>query len=138
MVLNYECVRDVLIYLEQQNYVIPSEESVAFFQPVKFSQISTAMPEYPKEDVFYALFNLKQAEYISADTDGRAGEITVFDVSYITFKGHEFLAKIKDKEKWFSIKKVLSGIKDYSLAAIGAVAQGITGSLIESFVNSKR
>ena len=137
MVLNYECVRDVLLYLEKQDYFIATDDDVAEYCPVQIEQIRSDLPGYEESDVFYALFNLEQAGYIDATAIDHDGGIRSYMVNYITFQGHEFLSKIKDSGHWASVKKGLSVVRDYSLATISSIAQGVTGALIDAYINAK-
>ncbi|MDD6642719.1 MAG: DUF2513 domain-containing protein [Firmicutes bacterium] len=138
MVLNYECVRDVLLYLEAQDYFIPTDSGVVEYCPVCIEQICSDLPDYGESDVFYTLFNLGQAGYIDTTMLDSDNGIMDIRVNYITFQGHEFLSKIKDNGHWSSVKKGLSVVRDCSLSAIGAIAQGITGALIDSYIKAKR
>lgn len=134
MVLNCECVRDVLLYLEKQDYFILSERGIAEFCPVYLDQICSDLPEYEEIDVFYTLFNLEQAGYINATGGESDYRSAIFKVNYITFQGHDFLSKIKDNGHWSVVKKGLSVARDYSLSAISSIAQGIIGALIDSYL----
>lgn len=137
MKLNHECVRDVLMYLEKQDYFVASDNYIADFAPISIEQIVAELPDYTQEEIFYTAFNLAQAGYIDALCEDSDFSVCHYDINYITFQGHEFLERIKDDSHWSSVKKGLSAVRDYSLSAIGSIAQGITGSLIDAYIKSK-
>ncbi len=137
MKLNYECVRDVLLYLEDQDYYTASIAHIVDYKPVDIRQIAEALSSYSLQDIYYTLSNLAQAGYIDEDTDGPLCGVSYYKVKRITFKGHEFLAHIKDDGRWSAVKKVLGAVKDYSLATIGAIAQGAASALIETYIKRK-
>ena len=137
MKLNHDCIRDVLLYLEDQDYYVASAVHIVDYNPVDIRQIAEALSSYSLQDIYYTLSNLAQAGYIDAIADGPHCGVSYYQVKQITFKGHEFLAHIKDAERWSAVKKVLGAVKDYSLATVGAIAQGATSALVETYIKSK-
>ena len=134
MKLNYDCVRDVLLYLEKQDYYITSEDHYVESNPVDITQMVEDLPEYSFVDLYYTLKNLDEAGYIDLfEIEADCGIIDA-SVNRITFKGHEFLERVRDSGRWSTVKKVLSSVKDYSLSAIGAIASGVTGAMIDKYI----
>lgn len=137
MKLNYECVRDVLLYLENQDYFAPADGHIVAFCPVYIEDIAAELPGYSLTEIYYTLSNLAQAGYIDANEQAFDFVIERYRVDRITFQGHEFLAKIRDEGHWSVVRKGLSVVKDCSLSAIGAIAQGMTSALIDTFIKTK-
>lgn len=134
MKLNYDCIRDVLIYLEKQDYYIASEDQYIESNPIEITKMAEDLPEYSFVDLYYTLKNLDEADYIELLEIGADCGIIDASVNRITFKGHEFLERIRDSARWTTVKKVLSSVKDYSLSAIGAIASGVTGAMIDKYI----
>lgn len=137
MKLNYDCMRAALLYLEKQEYYTESEDHIVEYDPVGITQISETLPEYSLVELYYALKNLDEAGYIELlEIESDYGVARAY-INRITFKGHEFLEKIKDAGRWSSVKKVLSSVKDYSLLAINAAASGVTEALISKYIDAE-
>lgn len=60
MKLNPDCVRDVLLYLEENLKIKNSSE----FSEITLKEIKEALSQYTEEDVFYSVYNLYQIKYI--------------------------------------------------------------------------
>lgn len=104
------------------------------------STICEKLPKYSEEDVYYSCLKLAEARLVAAtfvDMDA----MTLPEVDYIydiTFRGHEFLGRIKDESRWKGIKKALPMIRDYSIDAINAVANGFASAAISAFFSSNQ
>lgn len=112
------------------------------FGDVSLSSISDksvyeALPEWGREDVFYALFCLEQAGYIDSSIQHANNVIGEREINYMTFSGHEFLESIRDDMRWSVVKKGLSAVRNYSLSAISSIAEGVTSAAISSYLAQK-
>lgn len=135
MKLNHECVRDTLLTIEKlQRFFVNNENEIekAGLPPDDLYQ---ALPKYSKEDIFYAVYNLEQAGFISMSIKWMDSKAVHWNVNHMTFAGHEFLDTIRDKKRWKGIKKALPAIRNYSLEAIEAVASGMTSAAISTFLS---
>lgn len=69
MRLNYDCVRDVLLALED---LLTCEymNDIAYFNDVSIDDLNEALNDkgYSKETIFYSAYNLGQAKFIVANT----------------------------------------------------------------------
>ena len=135
MKLNQDCIRSVLIYLESVPYIKVNDDGGAVFSDVSVRKMYDRLPDYTKEDVCYSVFNLAQAGYINASDHARDNAMHS-TVNYITYTGHEFLESIRDDSRWKNIKKCLGAVRSYSLSAMSAVAEGITGAAISKLFPS--
>ena len=131
MKLNPDCIRAVMIEIENSLEIGISENDLPFMGIIGLHELSDALPEYSKEDIFYTIFTLEQAGYLSATIkDNISGEIVLCYVHHMTFAGHEFLDKIRDTQNWTKVKKGMNAIRNYSLDAITALAEGIANAAI--------
>lgn len=128
MKLNYECMRDTLLYLEE-NLTVDCDGDLSFGL-VFLDDLYSELSQYSKEDIYYSVLNLKQAEFLSCNPGNDWPVHNINSISYITFKGHEFLSEIRDNDKWKNVKSILGSVKTFSLSAISAVAEGVTSALI--------
>lgn len=100
MKINYDCIRDIMITLE--NELQPGNE----FQ-ISLDELSDKFfSDYLKEDVGYSLIKLKEAEYIDAvlvyDDLWEIFDVVCRD---ITFDGHKYLDAVRNSSIWADIKK---------------------------------
>lgn len=120
MKLNIDCVRDVLLELEELPVDCHTPES---FQG--------SVKKYGIENVEYTLSKLKEAEYINADIqlypNGQYDYYGIFD---ITFLGHQFLEKIRDNTIWSKTKTVASGIGSWAFDVITQIATSVITELV--------
>lgn len=125
MKLNIDCMRDVLKKAEEMPYNCM----------IKVSDLCKELTDYSDEDIRYSCMKLYESSMILAsvvDVDN-APLFRVIAIYDITYKGHEFLAKVRDDERWHGIKKALPAIRDYSIDAINAVANGFASAAITAY-----
>ena len=106
MKLNQSCVFDILKYIEEKltvklnentdpviehNYSIQAFSSVEIF--INYGK-SGLLSKYTKEDLYYALIQLVNFNYIYISSD-KNRDIPTFDILDITPAGHIFLATKK-------------------------------------------
>lgn len=101
MRMNYDCIREVLISLEDLIVLDGNLES----NLVTLEELCTALPDYEKQDIAYSLMMLDEAEYIKANImDADDCIINIF-VSGITFEGHKYLDTVRSLPVWEETKK---------------------------------
>ncbi|MBO4815423.1 MAG: DUF2513 domain-containing protein [Clostridia bacterium] len=118
MKLNQDCVRDLLLYLE---------ENLNYNNEVRLNQLN--LKDYSREDLLYTAQKLIEADYINCVTSRHyTNNLPFILVKSITFKGHEFLDTIRDKTIWENTKSKASKFTSISLPII----QQLATSLIKS------
>ena len=63
MKLNPDCVRDVLLYLEENLEIKNASE----FSEITLKQIKESLSQYTEDDVFYSVYNLYKINYIEGN-----------------------------------------------------------------------
>ncbi len=124
MKLNYDCIRDVLLFLEKSPYN----------ETVSFSTIKEALLKYSEEDLSYTCVKLHEANmidghFIKIDTSNMP---IVHSVTDITIIGHEFLSEIHEDTVWNGVKSVASKIGVTSISALTQIASSVVIELIKS------
>ncbi|MDP1503126.1 DUF2513 domain-containing protein [Bacillus velezensis] len=117
MKLNRDCMRDVLLTVE---------EEVGFKDRVSIQTLHTfsRLKEYKLVDIFYCVEKLTEAGFIKGITyKGGA------DVSELTFEGHEFIESIRDDDVWNKTKN--------ELGKVGGATLPIIVELATSFLKTK-
>lgn len=144
MRIDPECLRDVLICVEENTgwhkhcVFIDYNRSKAMSDTLgshdKIAQYQTDLME--KHDCNTILYHLRYCiqDGLMEEINGSSSYRML--ISDLTPKGHQFIAKIRDERQWKSVKKGLAAVRNYSLSAISAVADGVTSGAISAFFGS--
>ncbi len=124
MKLNYDCLRELLIELEE-NLTI-SEELI--FEPLYLDDILSfnSLSKYTKQDIYYSLYTLIEIDFIDGQityADGGVPYIVV--ISTINYSGHEFLQSIKSNSTWETVKQKIAPIANLSIPIISQISTNI-------------
>ena len=116
MKLSYDCMRDVLILLEEHLTV----DADLCFSEMSINDIMAynyICDRYSIEEVAYSVHNLYQCDFVSAEhyESDDALEYRVYDVTYT---GHEFLATVRSDNVWHYIKEQLKHINIANIPTI--------------------
>lgn len=122
MVLDIDCIRDILLELE--SFKIGCYSINAFSESIK---------KHGKESVVYTLCKLAEAGFINStepyrSSDGAPHIDFIYDM---TFDGHEFLADIKPQSSWEKLSTAMSQGGSASVKAVGSVALDIGTELLK-------
>ncbi|PFE42468.1 hypothetical protein CN317_23895 [Bacillus cereus] len=114
MKLNHDCVRDLLLTVEESD----RNELLS----LHFLLDKNKLQSYSEDDIFYTIQRLIEAGYINADTQ------TYFEgqdaiISSITWNGHQFLDNIRDKSIWEKTKEKASVVGGVSLPILSELAK---------------
>lgn len=127
MKLNPDCIRDVLLYLEENLKIEDNHR----FSEITLSQLEEALPQYPNEDVFYSVYNLHQIHFI----EGKINDINNMkmffcEINNITWNGHQFLNTIRPTTVWEATKKGASKLGIMSMHALSTIAMKIAEAIV--------
>ena len=125
MKLNPDCVRDVLLYVENNT-------DLKHFASISPSQIPDELSKYPADEVMY---HIKQAE-LSALIDVQSWYLDGGClIKYLLSEGHQFLANIREDNNWNKTKDIAKSVGSNSLDAIKQIATGVITALIQAKLN---
>lgn len=99
MKLNYDCVRELLLTLEE-NLVMDDSLS---YPSLNLKQVCEKMPDFSRADIAYASTKLLEAKYIEAKPIGADSKIITIVYSCITYEGHQYLDSIRDSKLWNTV-----------------------------------
>ncbi|WP_101698533.1 DUF2513 domain-containing protein [Clostridium minihomine] len=122
MRLNPDCVRDILLYIENAPYreIITPEEIVE------------NVSGYNLDEIEYACEKLEEGNLINADIKTYSdGNLAIY-ISSISYNGHQFLENIRKDEIWDGVKNVASKIGTNSLSALSQISSSVVLSLIKA------
>lgn len=101
MNLNYDCVRDLLLVMENHIYFKDDLEYRWLF----FDKVCELLPSYTKKDIAYATLRLQEADYIIVSIDNSDNRFSGASYRSITFKGHQYLDSVRNPKLWTKIKE---------------------------------
>lgn len=125
MKLNQDCIRDLLLYLE---------ESLKLNDYLSISNIS--LKNYSSEELLYTTDKLYEAGYLKCSRKVYDNTDLMIFVSSITYTGHQFLDNIRDDKVFAKTKSILSGFKSVSIEIISETASKVITNLINQQLNS--
>lgn len=121
MKLNHDCVRDVLLCIE---------ENLHYGCYVDFSAVE--LKNYPSEDLLYTADKLLEAGFLNGEKQPYLDSpLPNVRITSLTWEGHQFLDNIRDDGVWRDTKNVLSKFSSTSLSLIGNIASQIITSMIQ-------
>ena len=124
MRLNPDCVRDILIAIE---------ETANFQEAINNKQLekSAILQPYSSSEILYHLRQLSWAELIQEfDFYGDTG-YSILDLSP---KGHEFLNNIRSNDNWDKVKELSKKVGSHSLSALQQIATGVITASINHYL----
>lgn len=125
MELNYNCIRDVMKYLEKHPSYVLNDDNQVEHHPISLATICENLPNYPKDVVFYVITRLDEAGFLSVSSQWAGDCVYLCYVNYITYAGHEFLEKIKDDTVWKKTLGFAGTVGNFSLKMIGEISEAV-------------
>ncbi len=122
MKLNPDCLREVLLYLEE-NLEYRESHTIFKHRPINPDTLINDFMErytYDKDEINYSVEKLIEAKYIVIDDikHNARQEITYFVITDITWTGHDFLNNVRSTSVWNATKKGASKIGAKSISAL--------------------
>ena len=123
MQLNPDCVRDILLYLEEKLTILDGNK----FSKVELKDIYEAFENtYSKEDIFYSVYNLHQIRFIEGRIENVTNQKMFFcEIENISWNGHQFLNTVRPKSIWDATKTKAKQIGGMSLQTLSTIAVSI-------------
>lgn len=135
MKLNYECMRKVLLKLEE---LLELNENLSFKEMTvkEIINIPALSNEFSPEDIAYSIYMLADAELIyyqseyykdyNLGNNYHFGKIIASNVKSLTYKGHEFIENIRNDTIW---KKVIEKLKPLGGMTIEIISQAAVDTI---------
>lgn len=137
MTLNYDCIRDILIFIEENLGYEESESGI----PTNHQSITrkklidnSKFLIYNREEVSYAFEQLVREELLLTKDKPVYinGNLIRVEVIGLTFKGHELLTAIENEEVWKTAKEAS---KKKGGLPLGAMVYGIKTAINSIMIN---
>jgi len=121
--LNPDCIRDILIYIEDNSRVIQGK-----YNPVPLNGM-LAEYEYPIEELVYHLQQLELDGLVSDVEYDYTGEYAVKD---LTPDGHRFLANIRHDDAWDKTKEITRSAGGLSIQMLKNVSESVLTAIVKN------
>jgi hypothetical protein len=140
MKLNFDCIRDVLLALEEsltieaEVYDLGEGEETSYsFSFISIDQLlkHERLKEYSNMDIFYSVNKLSEIGYIEAECES-GDNMSTYLISDIKYPGHEFLQSIKSETVWNDVKNVSKKVGSLSFPIISSIAGSIITKIIST------
>lgn len=137
MKLNPDCIRDVMLVLEDITGVSRKNNGSYSFLDVEISDLvkdERIAGTYFPEEVVYSVLQLVESGYIKANVhhDMQVVRFDIGPVFYLTPKGHDFVSSIYSEKEWKDkLKPVFEALGNVSLSVIEAVAKGFSAAALD-------
>ena len=127
MKLNPDCIRDTLLYLEEKitiNFQQNSFNSVSRKQLIE--EMMLRHTQYDADEIWYAIYNLKQAGYIEGRfIDVCTSKMVNCEIENITWEGHQFLDSVRPDSIWCAVKTKANQIGGISISGLNLIASSV-------------
>ncbi len=124
MKLNHDCIRDLLLYLEDTL-------TLGNCLKISYAAEDSFLPSHSIDDIRYTALKLTEAGYIDTKSinfiDSRIPEIRILS---ITYQGHQFLDNIRDDGVWKETKKIASQVSSASIKILSDIAAQVISNII--------
>ena len=131
MKLNYECMREVLLKLEE---LLELNENFTFKEMTveEIVNIPVLSNKFSREDIAYSVYMLADADLIYYEHQHYKNlipnerynlpKLVVSNVKSLTYKGHEFLENIRSDTIWKNVIEKLKPLGGMTIEIISQVA----------------
>ena len=127
MKLNPDCIRDILLYVEDSTDYHVS----CCISP---QELLPPLNAYPANVVMYHVEQCIMSNYFSKATSDLNNNITIKGLSPV---GHQFIDNVRSENIWNDVKAVSTKVGVKSLDALMKIASSVVTALIQSQIDLK-
>lgn len=122
MVLNPDCIRDILIYVE-------SNTDLRHVLSISPKDIPDELSKYSGNEIMYHIKQAELSNLIKVPSWYLDGGCSIH---YLLPDGHQFLSNIREDNNWNKTKDIAKSVGSNSLDAIKQIATGVITALIQA------
>ena len=131
MKFNPDCMRDTLLYLEE-NLTLSQDLEIQF---ISVQDLSKNLP-YPIQEIANMVLVLDDAEFIDASRFDAGNQICELLVLRITYSGYQLIESIRPQPVWKKIKSIGQNIGSFSTSVILQIASGVLTPMVNAFLTN--
>lgn len=125
MKLSCECVRDILLCLEETDFLTETAEGYLMRSWITAEEIAEKLSGYTEAEVVYTLLRLEEGRFITTATDDGDDALLLLLVTGMTYDGHELLERIRPETVWEKSLSLLKKLGSFSLDLLSSVSGSI-------------
>lgn len=132
MQLKPDCVRDVLLFLEENLTLVRGQNKRHSIQTISTGALGKdekMIGKYSYEDIFYTVTKLHEAKLIKATSFGGVN-ILYFEIEDITWSGHEFIGNVRNHGIWEHTKACAKKIGITSMKGLWSLSSQIIAAIV--------
>jgi len=133
MRLNLDCIREVLIWLQDnqqmQTCAIFGKGLTGRVETITSTSIPHRIEGYSAEDILYSIHQMIHGGLLMARDLGDGGTYMIEDISP---HGHEFLENIRNTDNWETTKKQATQVGSFSLSVLANIAANLITKAIQA------
>ena len=125
MKLSCECVRNVLLCLEETDFLTETAEGYLMQSWITSEEIAAKLSGYTEAEVVYTLLRLDEGGFITTTCSGGDDTILMFLVTGMTYDGHELLERIRPETVWKKSLSLLEKLGSFGIDLLSSVSGSI-------------
>ncbi|EJE24503.1 DUF2513 domain-containing protein [Staphylococcus epidermidis] len=118
MRLNYDCIRDILLTIEDMDYTSPGMIKENF-------ENQSRVKKYEPIQILYTLKRLSDVGFINVLFAKGEAFYHFYNVHSMTFSGHQLLDDIRDEKVWQKTKDKASKLSSVSIPVLQQLATSV-------------
>ena len=141
MKLNKECIRDILLYVEEHCIFEDNKLGKYRIHEVSFHELCLAkdLSQFTPDDIRYTISKLFEGRYIQGYVIPKDAYVTfsIAKIDGLSLYGHDLLDNIRPEPVWNETKSVLQKVGDFSLGILSKVAGEIMTAYTKKMMGFK-
>lgn len=125
MKLSCECVRDILLCLEETDFLTETAEGYLMRSWITAEEITEKLSGYTEAEVVYTLLRLEEGGFITTATDDGDDALLLLLVTGMTYDGHELLERLRPETVWEKSLSLLKKLGSFSIDLLSSVSGSI-------------
>lgn len=126
MVLNYDCIRDILFEVER----FAEFGKLYCYDPNELTNESF-LSKYDSDVVFYHIRQCSLAGYLLNCNWQVSGCVFIEDLMPV---GHDLIGNIRADERWAHTRKIISRLGGAGLKILSATAEGVAKAFLDKYI----
>nr|DAJ98194.1 MAG TPA: YjcQ protein [Caudoviricetes sp.] len=122
MILNPDCIRDILIYVEENTNL----QRIVSISP---KSLPDELSKYTGNEVMYHIKQAELSSLLNVASWYLDGGCSIY---YLLPEGHQFLADIREDNNWNKTKDIAKSVGSNSLDSLKQIATGVITALVQS------
>lgn len=118
MELNQDCIRDILLTIEDMDYNMEGLTKETF-------EKTKRMQKYDPIQILYTLKRLYDAHFVEVAFAKGEAFYAFYNVHSMTYEGHQLLDSIRDDHIWSETKKRASKVSSVSIPVLQNIATSV-------------